>query len=150
MDLNLVRLLGTTSALTAIREFHRLKVRSDLAEPLTLRDARRLAAVRSLFEPRADTAPADRHPLMIEARRTAAIRVRGRHHTGVVVGLTLRVVHVELAALLVPGEWMRIAIPRAPDGRWHRFHGRVLKVDELAGRASIALLAPAGMPRVRH
>jgi hypothetical protein len=145
MDLNLVRLLGTTSPLTAIREFHRLKTRSERSEPLTIRDVQRLAAVRKLFEPRPTFVPGERERLMIAARRPAVIRARGESRSAVVIGLTLRVVHVETTAELAQGDWLRIAIPRTPDGRWHRFHGRVLRVDPAATRASIALIAPAGL-----
>jgi hypothetical protein len=145
MDVNLDVVQGIPSALTAIREFHRLKLRRERSEALTLREARLLVTMRNLFEPRVERDVADRERLMIAARRRAVLRARGSSFPAVVVGLGLRVVHVHVECALEPGEWVRIGIPRRPDRRWHRFHGRVLRVDRGAKRASIALVAPAGV-----
>jgi hypothetical protein len=142
MDLH--TLAGMPAALTAIREFHRLKARRERSEPLTLREARLLAVVRDLLEPRVGP-EGDRERLMIVSRRPVALRVHGAAVQGKLVGLALRAVHVEVHAELDPGAWVRIAIPRTSDGRWHRFHGRVVRVDRAAKLASIAVAAPAGV-----
>lgn len=131
------------AALTAIREFHRLKARRDRSRPLLLHEARLLAAVRDLLEP--VTGPeGDREPLMISGRRPVSLRGAGGAWRGELVGLALRMIHVRVHARLAPGDWVRFAVPRASDGRWHRFHGRVARLDPAARLASIAVVAPAG------
>jgi hypothetical protein len=148
MDSNSQMLAGIPAALTAIREFHRLKARREHSETLTLREARLLAVVRDLLEPRVGP-DGDRERLMIASRRPVALRVHGAMLHGELVGLALRAVHVEVHAELAPGEWVRVAIPRSSDGRWHRFHGRVIRVDRAAKLASIAVVAPAGVRPAR-
>jgi len=131
------------AVLTAIRDFHRLKTRRERSEPLSPRDARLLVAVLDLLEPRCPSGEG-RDRLMVASRRPVAVRTAHGSARGALVGLALRVVHVRVDAGLAPGQWVRIGIPRAPDGRWHRFRGRVLRVDGTS-LASIALLAPAGV-----
>jgi hypothetical protein len=63
---------------------------------------------------------------------------------GELVAFALRTALIRVAVSAGPGEDVRVAIPRRPDGRWHRFLARVIRVDRRRRRVTVGFLRPAG------
>ena len=140
----LSRLAGFPRALTAVREFHRLTSRWRRDGILSISEARRLSRLRGQFEPGHRPGEEDWSPLLIVDRRPVVVAAAGGLGRGELVAFALRVALLRGAFAVEPGEHVKLAIPRRPDGRWHRFHAEVIRVDRDRGRITVGFLGPVG------
>lgn len=131
-------------ALTAVREFHRLASRWREDGVLTLPEARQLANLRGRFEPDPRSDEGGEAPLLIVDRRPVVVAAGGRSARGELVAFGLRAALLRVAVSAQPGERVRVAIPRRPDGRWHRFLATVVGVDRRRRRVTVRFTRPAG------
>ncbi|MCM2332612.1 MAG: hypothetical protein NDI82_01545 [Anaeromyxobacteraceae bacterium] len=140
----LSRLAGFPLALTAVREFHRLASRWHRDGVISISEARRLSSLRRQFEPGRRSGEEDWSPLLIVDRRPVVVAAAGGLARGELVAFALRVALLRVAIAVEPGERVKLAIPRRPDGRWHRFHAEVIREDLVRGRITVRFLGPVG------
>ncbi len=135
---------GFPAALTAIREFHRLRARWRRVGVLTIDEARQLTGLRAFFEPPHGPGEGDWHPVLIIDRRPIAICKGARSARGELVAFALwtAVLRVEFDAR--PDDLIRLAIPRHPDGKWHRFIARVVDLSRARRRMTVRFERPEG------
>lgn len=138
---------GFPAALTAIREFHRLRARWKRVGVLSIEEARQLSSLRTFFEPRGGAGEDDWNPVLIIDRRPIVVCHAGRTARGELVAFALRTAVLQVEFDARPDELVRLAIPRHPDGKWHRFVVRVLGVSRTRRRMTVRFERPEGDTR---
>lgn len=133
-------------ALTAVREFHRLLARWRREGVLTISEARRFTGLKRRFEPGPGPLEGDWAPLVIVDRRPVVVAAGGLLARGELIAFALRTAVVQVASPIEPGDQVKVAIPRRPDGRWHRFLARAIRTDRRRRRVTVEFLSPAGDP----
>jgi hypothetical protein len=137
---------GFPAALTAIREFHRLRARWRRVGVLTIEEARQLADLRAIFEPPGEGGD-DWNPVLIVDRRPVLVS-RGRQAArGELVAFALRTALVRVAFDVRLNDLVRVAIPRFPDGKWHRFVAEVVHLSRGRRRITLRFVRPVGEAR---
>jgi hypothetical protein len=132
-------------ALTVVWEFHRLSDRWRREGVLTISEARRLSRLKRRFEP---GPPDEERPrLVIVDRRPVIVAARGRLARGELIAFALRAAVMRVTAPIEPGDQVKVAIPRRPDGRWHRFLARAIGTDRRRRRVTVEFLSPVGDSR---
>jgi len=135
---------GFPAALTAIREFHRLRARWRRVGVLSIEEARRLSALRAFFEPPRAGGDDEWNPVLIVDRRPIVLARRGESARGELVAFALRTALLRAGFDARPEEIVRVAIPRYPDGKRHRFVARVASVDRRRHRVTVRFVRPVG------
>ena len=135
---------GYPAALTAIREFHRLRARWLQAGVFRLEEARQLSRLKAHFEPFRAADDDERCPVLIVDRRPIVIAQPGVAVRGELIAFALRTALLRVALDARLDAQVRLAIPRHPDGKWHRFVARVTHVDRKRCRILVRFVRPEG------